>query len=75
MLGEYEREGFAAFRDAWMALDALSGCGARVMLGDAVISGTARGVDQEGALLLDTGDRVHRFVSGEASLRMIEGDT
>jgi BirA family biotin operon repressor/biotin-[acetyl-CoA-carboxylase] ligase len=75
MLGRYEREGFAAFRDAWMALDALSGRGARVMLGDAVISGTAQGVDQEGALLLDTGDRVQRFVSGEASLRMIEGDT
>jgi BirA family biotin operon repressor/biotin-[acetyl-CoA-carboxylase] ligase len=75
MLGRYERDGFAAFRDAWMALDALSGRPARVLLGDAVISGTARGVDHEGALLLDTGDRVQRFVSGEASLRMIEGDT
>jgi BirA family transcriptional regulator, biotin operon repressor / biotin---[acetyl-CoA-carboxylase] ligase len=75
MLGQYEREGFAAFRDAWMALDALSGRAARVLLGDAVISGTARGVDHEGALLLDTGDKEQRFVSGEASLRMIEGDT
>jgi BirA family biotin operon repressor/biotin-[acetyl-CoA-carboxylase] ligase len=75
MLGRYEREGFAAYRDAWMELDALSGRPARVLLGDAVISGTARGVDLEGALLLDTGDSVQRFVSGEASLRMIEGDT
>jgi hypothetical protein len=32
-------------------------------------------VDQDGALLLDTGGRVQRFVSGEASLRVIEGDT
>jgi len=46
-----------------------------VLLGRTAISGTARGVDQEGALLLDTGDRVQRFVSGEASLRVIEGDT
>jgi BirA family biotin operon repressor/biotin-[acetyl-CoA-carboxylase] ligase len=75
MLGQFEREGFAAFRDAWTALDALSGRPARVLLGDTVVSGTARGVDQEGALLLDTGDRVQRFVSGEASLRVIEGDT
>jgi len=75
MLGQFEREGFAAFRDAWTALDGLNGRPARVLLGDTVISGTARGVDQEGALLLDTGDRVQRFVSGEASLRVIEGET
>ena len=75
MLGQFEREGFAAFRNAWMALDALNGRPAQVLLADTAISGTARGVDQEGALLLDTGDRVQRFVSGEASLRVIEGDT
>ncbi len=75
MLGEFEREGFAAFRDAWASLDALSGRRARVVLGNAVISGTARGVDAEGALLLETGDGMQRFVSGEASLRAIEGDT
>jgi BirA family biotin operon repressor/biotin-[acetyl-CoA-carboxylase] ligase len=75
MLGQFELEGFAAFRDAWTALDALNGRPAQVVIGDTTISGTARGVDQEGALLLETGDRVQRFVSGEASLRVIEGDT
>ena len=75
MLGEFEREGFAAFPDA-TALDALGGGRpAQVLLADTAISGTARGVDEEGALLLETGDRVQRFVSGEASLRVIEGDT
>jgi BirA family biotin operon repressor/biotin-[acetyl-CoA-carboxylase] ligase len=74
MLGEFEREGFAAFRDAWLALDALRGRPARVLLDREVISGTARGVDQEGALLLDTGQQVRRFVSGEASLRVNEGE-
>jgi BirA family transcriptional regulator, biotin operon repressor / biotin---[acetyl-CoA-carboxylase] ligase len=74
MLGLFEREGFAAFRDAWMDLDALRGRSARVVLADTVISGTARGVDPDGALLLDTGGRMQRFVSGEASLRVIEGD-
>ena len=75
MLGRFEREGFAAFRDAWTALDALRGRPARVLLGESVVSGTARGVDSEGALLLETPDGVRRFVSGEASLRVIEGDT
>jgi BirA family transcriptional regulator, biotin operon repressor / biotin---[acetyl-CoA-carboxylase] ligase len=75
MLGEFERAGFAAFRDAWMALDALSGRPSRVVLGGAVISGTSRGVDAEGALLLETEHGMQRFVSGEVSLRAIEGDT
>jgi BirA family biotin operon repressor/biotin-[acetyl-CoA-carboxylase] ligase len=74
MLSEFEREGFAAFRDAWLALDALRGRPARVLLDREVISGTACGVDQEGALLLDTGQQVRRFVSGEASLRVNEGE-
>lgn len=75
MLGRFERDGFAAFRDAWTALDALSGRPAQVLLSGTAISGTARGVDEEGALLLDTGNWVQKFVSGEASLRLNEGDT
>ena len=43
MLGQFEREGFAAFRDAWMALDALRGRPARVLLADAVIVGYGAG--------------------------------
>ncbi len=75
MLGQFERQGFAAFRDDWLALDALNGRPAQVHLAQEAISGTARGVDQEGALLLERGDRVQRFVSGEASLRVTEGNT
>jgi BirA family biotin operon repressor/biotin-[acetyl-CoA-carboxylase] ligase len=75
MLEQFEHEGFAAFRDEWTALDALSGRPARVLLADSIVSGIARGVDHEGALLLDTGERLQRFVSGEASLRAIEGAT
>jgi BirA family transcriptional regulator, biotin operon repressor / biotin---[acetyl-CoA-carboxylase] ligase len=74
MLAQFEREGFAAFRDAWTALDALSGRPAHVLLTDRSVGGTARGVDLDGALLLETGDGVQRFMSGEASLRVIEGD-
>jgi BirA family biotin operon repressor/biotin-[acetyl-CoA-carboxylase] ligase len=73
MLGEFEREGFAAFRDEWTGLDALGGRPVRVLLTDQAVCGRARGVDRDGALLLETEDGVRRFVSGEASLRLIEG--
>ena len=73
MLLQYEQFGFARFRDAWMDLDALRGREAQVMVGGTAISGIARGVDPEGALLLETKDRMQRFVSGEASLRLAHG--
>lgn len=74
MLGQFEREGFAPFREAWMALDALRGRPARVLAGADAICGTPRGVDAAGALLLESADRLQRFVSGEVSLRLMEGD-
>jgi BirA family biotin operon repressor/biotin-[acetyl-CoA-carboxylase] ligase len=73
MLVVYERLGFAAFRDAWLALDALHGRQAKVVVGDKATPGIARGVDGDGALLLETGDGMQRFVSGEASLRLARG--
>jgi BirA family biotin operon repressor/biotin-[acetyl-CoA-carboxylase] ligase len=75
MLERFGREGFAAYRDAWTALDALHGRPAQVLIGDTVVTGMARGVDEEGALLMEVDGRIQRFVSGEASLRVIEGVT
>jgi BirA family transcriptional regulator, biotin operon repressor / biotin---[acetyl-CoA-carboxylase] ligase len=73
MLLQYERYGFAAFRDAWTALDGLNGRPAQVIVGQSEVLGIARGVDADGALLLETPERVQRFVSGEASLRLSHG--
>jgi BirA family biotin operon repressor/biotin-[acetyl-CoA-carboxylase] ligase len=74
MLVKFERVGFPAFRDDWTALDALNGRIVEVRLGDRITTGTARGADLDGALLLEVHGRLQRFVSGEASLRLIEGD-
>jgi BirA family biotin operon repressor/biotin-[acetyl-CoA-carboxylase] ligase len=74
MLGEFERSGFPAFREEWLKLDALAGRNARVLAGDGSVEGTARGVDGDGALLLEVGGRLQRHVSGEVSLRLNEGD-
>jgi BirA family transcriptional regulator, biotin operon repressor / biotin---[acetyl-CoA-carboxylase] ligase len=74
MLGEFERSGFAAFRQEWLTLDALAGRDARVLAGGGSVEGTARGVDSNGALLLEVGGQLQRHVSGEVSLRLNEGD-
>jgi BirA family biotin operon repressor/biotin-[acetyl-CoA-carboxylase] ligase len=70
MLVQYEQLGFSAFRDEWTALDGLKDRPAQVMVGGTAILGIARGVDSDGALLLETQERMQRFVSGEASLRL-----
>jgi BirA family biotin operon repressor/biotin-[acetyl-CoA-carboxylase] ligase len=74
MLVGFESMGFPAYRDEWTALDALNGRAVEVRLGDKIVTGTARGADLDGALLLEVEGRQQRFVSGEASLRLIKGD-
>jgi BirA family biotin operon repressor/biotin-[acetyl-CoA-carboxylase] ligase len=73
MLVQFERDGFAAFRDAWGELDVLRDRPARAQTADAEICGTARGVDAHGALRLERDGRCTEFVSGEVSLRL-DGD-
>jgi BirA family biotin operon repressor/biotin-[acetyl-CoA-carboxylase] ligase len=75
MLAQFGREGFAPFHSAWMALDALGGRPAQVTVGESAVSGIACGVDSEGALLMNCGGRLRKFVSGEATLRVIEEDS
>ena len=74
MLAEFERLGFAAFRDAWSALDALRDRPAKVLNGGAVVCGMARGVDAYGALRLEREGCLPEFVCGEVSLRVDGND-
>ena len=74
MLDEFERSGFASIREQWVMLDALAGRRARVLAADGPVEGTARGVDRDGALLLEVAGQLQRHVSGEVSLRLNEGD-
>ena len=74
MLERFEAAGFSPFRAEWLALDALGGRAAHVLGAQGGIAGIARGVDVDGALLLEDGGQLHRIVSGEVSLRLSEGD-
>jgi BirA family transcriptional regulator, biotin operon repressor / biotin---[acetyl-CoA-carboxylase] ligase len=74
MLERFERRGFAAFREEWTSLDALAGRAVRILAGGDAVLGVSRGVDADGALMVDSGGRLRRFVCGEASLRLHTGD-
>lgn len=74
MLVQFESEGFAAFWPSWTALDVLRDRSAQVVIGERHVAGHARGVDRDGALQIEVQGRVHRFVSGEASLRSAGGE-
>ncbi|MBK6865920.1 MAG: biotin--[acetyl-CoA-carboxylase] ligase [Ideonella sp.] len=67
-LQTFEREGFAAFAERFAALDALRG--EPVVTSDARCpAGTARGVDGQGGLRIETADGMHVIHSGEVSVR------
>jgi BirA family biotin operon repressor/biotin-[acetyl-CoA-carboxylase] ligase len=70
-LEEFDARGFAAFADEWRRADALAGRPVRVLQGRESQEGVARGVDPDGALLLETGGARRRILSGEVSVRPI----
>lgn len=68
-LQAFQREGLLPFIQAWRDADALHGAEARVVIGEAQHRGIARGIDADGALMLETPAGVLRFISGEVTVR------
>jgi BirA family biotin operon repressor/biotin-[acetyl-CoA-carboxylase] ligase len=65
----FEREGLKPFREEWQRADGLRGKGVNVTTVQDVTRGLARGIDMDGALLVETPNGVVRFVSGEVTVR------
>ena len=70
-LVEFGARGLAAFSAEWQAADALAGRPVRVLHGGQPLEGLARGVDGDGALLLEVGGARRRILSGEVSIRPV----
>ena len=69
-LPRYEREGFAAFREGWLARHAHAGRQVSIVQGERTLhEGEALGVADDGALLLRSARGIERVHSGEVSLR------
>ncbi len=66
---QFAAVGFEAFRGAWDTLDALRDRSVELRSGSSRRTGTARGVDAAGALLLEIDGRCEPVLSGDVSLR------
>jgi BirA family biotin operon repressor/biotin-[acetyl-CoA-carboxylase] ligase len=64
----FDDQGFVPFKDVWEAWDGLYGQTISVYSGSSPVSGVASGIDDLGALLLDTGTQMLKLHSGEVSL-------
>ena len=70
VLDTFSTAGFAPFRDEWVARHAFEGKHVNVTVpGGRGHEGVVRGVDDDGALLVETGGAIRRFHSAELSVR------
>lgn len=69
MLQEFSMSGFSAFAQRWRKFDVVLGRRVDVVVGESRISGVAAGIDEGGALLVDTDGGIRRFFGGEVSVR------
>ena len=70
MLDDFQRLGFAPFRERWEALDVCRGKRVGVVLVDRTVQGVAVGVTDKGALRIATDQGEQVFHGGEVSLRI-----
>jgi BirA family biotin operon repressor/biotin-[acetyl-CoA-carboxylase] ligase len=66
---EFERDGLKPFVREWMEADALRGRAVTVTGAESGVKGVARGIDLDGALLVETPQGLLRFISGDVSVR------
>lgn len=69
LLSRYAEQGFAAVAAEWAELDACRDRPVYLLQNNSTQAAIARGVDSEGALLVDVDGRRERVLSGEVSLR------
>jgi BirA family biotin operon repressor/biotin-[acetyl-CoA-carboxylase] ligase len=66
----FDAAGLRPFLSEWYDYDLVNGHEVDLLRSNECITGTACGIDEGGALLVDTGDGRRRFVSGEVSVRV-----
>ena len=69
LAASFSAKGFDAWRSDWQALDAYDGKSVILQAGSKKLAGIARGVDERGALLLETEQGEQAIYGGEITLR------
>lgn len=68
----FEQEGLAPYLSRWEKLDNFLNRPVKLIIGDKEIFGISRGIDTQGALLLEQDGVIKPWVGGEISLRSVE---
>ena len=73
LLKSYESTGFSVYQDEWQQLDVTHGEKCTIEIGQKTFTGTAIGVDKNGAIILrtETGEEL-KFFGGNLSLRLAQ---
>ena len=71
-LEKFEKNGLAFFIDDWNHLDNFIHRPVKLLIGDDVIRGIAKGINDQGALLLEQDGKIEAYIGGEISLRSDE---
>lgn len=66
----FEKSGLTSFQPKWQKWDVFYGQDVTLISGDQKISGVERGIDENGALILQQGDRCISFDNPDFSLRL-----
>lgn len=68
-LAQFEQDGLAPFVERWARLDNFIDRPVKLLIGDREVHGIARGIDQQGGLILEQDGVKKSWVGGEISLR------
>jgi len=68
-LRQFELDGLAPFITRWRNIDNFLDRPVKLLIGDKEIHGIERGIDQQGALLLEIDGEIKTYIGGEISLR------
>ena len=68
----FEQEGLAPYLSRWEKLDNFINRQVKLIIGEKEIYGISRGIDAQGALLLEQDGIIEPWVGGEISLRSAE---
>ncbi|OCG37344.1 biotin--[acetyl-CoA-carboxylase] ligase [Gilliamella sp. Fer2-1] len=71
-LTEFEKYGLTPFINDWNRLDNFTNRPIKLLIGENIIRGVAKGINEQGALMLEKNGKIDAYIGGEISLRSDE---
>ncbi|MGS0730267.1 bifunctional biotin--[acetyl-CoA-carboxylase] ligase/biotin operon repressor BirA, partial [Shewanella sp. 0m-11] len=68
-LNLFQQSGLTPFQDRWREADLFQGKSVKLLMGQDEIYGVCMGVDEQGAVVLETESGLQSYIGGEISLR------